>query len=95
MIGMVFTSIKRSFSYSSIYSNDLMCDAACVSPAISDVEETLNTLRYANCARNIKNQAVVQKQKTYAPSFMFKELTPSKSEAKNKAMVQKHKPSVP
>ncbi|CAN6918468.1 unnamed protein product [Brassica oleracea] len=86
MIGMVFTSIKRSFSYSSIYSNDLMCDAACVSPAISDVEETLNTLRYANCARNIKNQAVVQKQKTYAPSFMFKELTPSKSEAKNKAM---------
>lgn len=72
-----------------------MCDAACVSPAISDVEETLNTLRYANCARNIKNQAVVQKQKTYAPSFMFKELTPSKSEAKNKAVVQKHKPSVP
>ncbi|XP_048602075.1 kinesin-like protein KIN-4C [Brassica napus] len=68
---------------------------ACVSPAISDVEETLNTLRYANCARNIKNQAVVQKQKTYAPSFMFKELTPSKSEAKNKAVVQKHKPSVP
>ncbi|WZZ24004.1 hypothetical protein YC2023_007405 [Brassica napus] len=95
MIGMVFTFIKRSFSYSNIYSNDLMCDAACVSPAISDVEETLNTLRYANCARNIKNQAVVQKQKTYAPSFMFKELTPSKSEAKNKAVVQKHKPSVP
>uniref|UniRef100_A0A0D3A2B7 Kinesin-like protein n=2 Tax=Brassica oleracea var. oleracea TaxID=109376 RepID=A0A0D3A2B7_BRAOL len=68
---------------------------ACVSPAISDVEETLNTLRYANCARNIKNQAVVQKQKTSAPSFMFNELTPSKSEAKNKAVVQKHKPSVP
>ncbi|CAN6911474.1 unnamed protein product [Brassica oleracea] len=92
MIGMVFTFIKR---YSNIYSNDLMCDAACVSPAISDVEETLNTLRYANCARNIKNQAVVQKQKTSAPSFMFNELTPSKSEAKNKAVVQKHKPSVP
>ncbi|CAG7886437.1 unnamed protein product [Brassica rapa] len=68
---------------------------ACVSPAISDVEETLNTLRYANCARNIKNKAVVQKQKTSAPSFMFKELTPSKSEAKNKAVVHEHKPYVP
>ncbi|KAG2249956.1 hypothetical protein Bca52824_089584 [Brassica carinata] len=66
---------------------------ACVSPAITDVEETLHTLRYANCARNIKNKAVVQKQKPSAPCFMFKELTPSKSEAKNKAMVQKHKPS--
>ena len=72
-----------------------MCDAACVSPAISDVEETLNTLRYANCARSIKNKAVVQKQKTSAPSFMFKELTPSKSEAKNKAVVHEHKPYVP
>ncbi|KAH0940818.1 hypothetical protein HID58_000455, partial [Brassica napus] len=68
---------------------------ACVSPAISDVEETLNTLRYANCARSIKNKAVVQKQKTSAPSFMFKELTPSKSEAKNKAVVHEHKPYVP
>ncbi|XP_033128231.1 kinesin-like protein KIN-4C [Brassica rapa] len=76
-----------------------MCDAACVSPAISDVEETLNTLRYANCARNIKNKAVVQKQKTSAPSFdydaTFKELTPLKSEAKNKAVVHEHKPYVP
>ncbi|RID77581.1 hypothetical protein BRARA_A00480 [Brassica rapa] len=67
--------------------------------AISDVEETLNTLRYANCARNIKNKAVVQKQKTSAPSFdydaTFKELTPSKSEAKNKAVVHEHKPYVP
>ncbi|KAF3602739.1 hypothetical protein F2Q69_00032957 [Brassica cretica] len=58
---------------------------ACVSPAISDVEETLNTLRYANCARNIKNKAVVQKHKPSVPSFdydaMFKELTPSKSES--------------
>ncbi|CAN6985054.1 unnamed protein product [Brassica rapa subsp. trilocularis] len=72
---------------------------ACVSPAISDVEETLNTLRYANCARNIKNKAVVQKQKTSAPSFdydaTFKELTPLKSEAKNKAVVHEHKPYVP
>ncbi|KAF8097045.1 hypothetical protein N665_0296s0028 [Sinapis alba] len=72
---------------------------ACVSPSITDVEETLNTLRYANCARNIKNKAVVHKHKPFAPSFeydaMLKELTPLKPEAKNKAVVQKHKPPAP
>ncbi|KAL0872694.1 hypothetical protein Bca101_022399 [Brassica carinata] len=70
---------------------------ACVSPAITDVEETLHTLRYANCARNIKNKAVVQKQKPSAPCFdqeaIVKELTQSKSEAKSKAEVQNYQPS--
>ncbi|XP_056848841.1 kinesin-like protein KIN-4C [Raphanus sativus] len=68
---------------------------ACVSPAITDVEETLSTLRYANYARNIKNKAVVQKQKPSTPCFdaMVKELTPSNSDAKNKTVVQKHTPS--
>ncbi|KAJ0251978.1 Kinesin motor domain-containing protein [Hirschfeldia incana] len=70
---------------------------ACVSPAIADVEETLHTLRYANCARNIKNKAVVQKQKPSAPCFdqeaIVKELTQSKSEAKSKADIQNHQPS--
>lgn len=32
---------------------------ACVSPADSNAEETLNTLKYANRARNIQNKAVV------------------------------------
>ena len=32
---------------------------ACVSPADSNFEETINTLKYANRAKNIKNKAVV------------------------------------
>jgi kinesin family protein 4/21/27 len=32
---------------------------ACVSPADSNVEETLNTLRYADRARKIKNKPTV------------------------------------
>ncbi|GAV66836.1 LOW QUALITY PROTEIN: Kinesin domain-containing protein [Cephalotus follicularis] len=34
---------------------------ACVSPADSNVEETLNTLKYANRARNIQNKAVINR----------------------------------
>ncbi|GAB2273805.1 Kinesin-like protein KIN-4C [Dionaea muscipula] len=34
-------------------------DAACVSPVDTNAEETLNTLKYANRARNIQNKAVV------------------------------------
>lgn len=33
---------------------------ACVSPADTNTEETLNTLKYANRARNIQNKAVVR-----------------------------------
>lgn len=36
---------------------------ACVSPAASNFEETLNTLRYANRARNIQNSATVNRSK--------------------------------
>ena len=32
---------------------------ACVSPADTNAEETLNTLKYANRTRNIQNKAVV------------------------------------
>lgn len=32
---------------------------ACVSPADSNLEETLNTLRYADRARKIKNKPVI------------------------------------
>lgn len=34
-------------------------NAACVSPADTNAEETLNTLKYANRARNIQNKAIV------------------------------------
>ena len=37
---------------------------ACVSPSDSDFMETLNTLRYANRARNIKNKIVINQDKT-------------------------------
>jgi hypothetical protein len=36
--------------------------AACVSPADSNAEETLNTLKYANRARNIQNKPTVRDQ---------------------------------
>ncbi|XP_050904863.1 kinesin-like protein KIN-4C isoform X1 [Lathyrus oleraceus] len=34
---------------------------ACVSPADTNVEETLNTLKYANRARNIQNKAIINR----------------------------------
>lgn len=34
-------------------------EVACVSPADTNAEETLNTLKYANRARNIQNKAIV------------------------------------
>ena len=37
---------------------------ACVSPSDSDFMETLNTLKYANRARNIRNRVVVNQDKT-------------------------------
>ena len=39
---------------------------ACVSPADANLEETINTLRYANRARNIKNKPVVNRDPTAA-----------------------------
>lgn len=38
---------------------DVVVRAACVSPADSNAEETLNTLKYANRARNIQNKPTV------------------------------------
>lgn len=37
---------------------------ACISPSDRDFMETLNTLKYANRARNIKNRVVVNQDKT-------------------------------
>lgn len=44
------------------YSQTVMI--ACVSPSDRDFMETLNTLKYANRARNIKNKVVVNQDKT-------------------------------
>lgn len=37
----------------------IMMFTACVSPADTNAEETLNTLKYANRAKNIQNKAIV------------------------------------
>lgn len=37
---------------------------ACVSPSDGDFMETLNTLNYANRARNIKNKVVINQDKS-------------------------------
>jgi kinesin family protein 4/21/27 len=37
---------------------------ACVSPSDRDFMETLNTLKYANRARNIKNKVMVNQDKS-------------------------------
>ena len=37
---------------------------ACVSPSDRDFMETLNTLKYANRARNIKNKVMINQDKT-------------------------------
>ena len=37
---------------------------ACISPSDSDFMETLNTLNYANRARNIKNKVVINQDKS-------------------------------
>lgn len=37
----------------------ILCCTACISPADINAEETLNTLKYANRARNIQNKPIV------------------------------------
>lgn len=37
-----------------------ICFAACVSPADVNAEESINTLKYANRARNIRNKPIVR-----------------------------------
>ncbi|XP_060713529.1 kinesin-like protein KIF21B isoform X1 [Tachysurus vachellii] len=48
----------------SLGGNSLTVMIACVSPSDRDFMETLNTLKYANRARNIKNKVVVNQDKT-------------------------------
>ncbi|XP_065092459.1 chromosome-associated kinesin KIF4A [Ochlerotatus camptorhynchus] len=50
----------------SLGGNSLTLMLACVSPADYNCEETINTLRYANRARNIKNKAVINQDPNQA-----------------------------
>lgn len=65
MIGMPF-HIFPLFDWKTLYTllplllnNYFWMFTACVSPADTNAEETLNTLKYANRARNIQNKAIV------------------------------------
>ncbi|XP_024392703.1 uncharacterized protein [Physcomitrium patens] len=45
----------------SLGGNSRTCMIACISTADTDLEETLNTLKYANRARNIRNKPVINR----------------------------------
>lgn len=47
---------------------------ACVSPADSNMEETINTLRYADRARQIKNKPVVNRDPQVAELIRLRQL---------------------
>ena len=47
---------------------------ACVSPADSNIEETLNTLRYADRARKIKNKPIINRDPHAAEIMRLKTL---------------------
>ena len=49
----------------SLGGNSYTAMIACVSPADSNVDETVNTLRYAHRARNIKNKPIVNTDPTF------------------------------
>ncbi|MEQ2173824.1 hypothetical protein GOODEAATRI_001433 [Goodea atripinnis] len=55
-------SINCGLQLTHLFSRTVMI--ACVSPSDRDFMETLNTLKYANRARNIKNKVVVNQDKT-------------------------------
>lgn len=54
-------ALRRCFTHPLHPSQTVM--VACVSPSDRDFMETLNTLKYANRARNIKNKVVVNQDK--------------------------------
>lgn len=54
---------------------------ACVSPADINMEETLNTVRYANNARKIKNKPVVNRDPQAAQlAYLRQQLAIARSE---------------
>ena len=54
---------------------------ACVSPADVNLEESLNTLRYANRARNIRNKPVINRDPNAAQlAHLRQQLAAAKAE---------------
>jgi len=51
---------------------------ACISPADSNTEETLGTLRYADRARKIKNKPVVNRDPQVAEILRLRQLVNSR-----------------
>lgn len=62
---LIILAVSRSIDYAlfsfsdSLGGNSHTLMIACVSPADSNLEETLNTLRYADRARKIKNKPII------------------------------------
>lgn len=56
--------VLKMFLFSPPFAPSRTVMIACVSPSDRDFMETLNTLKYANRARNIKNKVVVNQDKT-------------------------------
>ncbi|KAH9690363.1 kinesin-like protein KIN-4C [Citrus sinensis] len=52
---------RKEGGHDSLGGNSKTVMIACVSPADTNAEETLNTLKYANRARNIQNRAVINR----------------------------------
>uniref|UniRef100_A0A672SMT9 Kinesin family member 21B n=1 Tax=Sinocyclocheilus grahami TaxID=75366 RepID=A0A672SMT9_SINGR len=59
----LMNSCPLAFS-SALYPSSRTVMIACVSPSDRDFMETLNTLKYANRARNIKNKVIMNQDKT-------------------------------
>ncbi|KAL0392205.1 UNVERIFIED_CONTAM: Kinesin-like protein KIN-4C [Sesamum radiatum] len=52
---------RKEGGHDSLGGNSKTVMIACVSPADTNAEETLNTLKYANRARNIQNKAIINR----------------------------------
>jgi len=63
---------SSSSSSSSYFLHKTIFLSACISPADINAEETLNTLKYANRARNIQNKPVVSICKKSSVLFFWK-----------------------
>ncbi|RZC45234.1 hypothetical protein C5167_038182 [Papaver somniferum] len=63
---------RKEGGHDSLGGNSKTVMIACVSPADSNAEETLNTLKYANRARNIQNKAIINRDPMTAQMQMMR-----------------------
>ena len=63
----------------SLGGNSLTLMIACISPADSNMEETISTLRYADRARKIKNKPVVNRDPQAAEILRLKQMVSPRS----------------